>query len=83
MSSKEYRNVRLTEEAYQQLKRRKQPEESFSDTVERIAGERSLLELAGIISDEEADSMREAIDAQESRTRERLDELTERLDSDR
>lgn len=80
MGSTEYRNVRLTEEAYQQLKRQKQSGESFSDTVERIAGERSLLELAGILSDEEAETMREAIEAQESRTRDRLNELTERFE---
>ena len=80
MGSTEYRNVRLTEEAYQHLKRRKQPGESFSDTVERIAGERSLLELAGILSDEEAAAMREAIEDQEDRTRDRLDQLTKQFD---
>ena len=80
MGSTEYRNVRLTEEAYQHLKRRKQPGESFSDTVERIAGERSLLELAGILSDEEAAAMREAIEDQDDRTRDRLDQLTEQFD---
>jgi len=80
MGSTEYRNVRLTEEAYQHLKRRKQPGESFSDTVERIAGERSLLELAGILSNEEAAAMREAIEDQENRTRDRLDQLTEQFD---
>ncbi len=45
MGDTEYRNVRLTEDAYRQLKRRKREGESFSDTVERIAGERSLLDL--------------------------------------
>jgi len=80
MGSSEYRNIRLTEEAYQHLKRRKQPGESFSDTVERIAGERSLLELAGILSDEEADKMREAIDERQISSRERLDEITEQLE---
>ena len=81
MAETEYRNVRLTEEAYQQLESRKQAGESFSDTVERLAGERSLLDLAGILSDEEADEMREAIREGEERSRERLDRLTERMDS--
>lgn len=81
MSDTEYRNIRLTEEAYQRLERRKQPGESFSDTVERIAGERSLLDLAGILTDEEADEMRDAIREQESRSREKLDRLTDRMDS--
>lgn len=81
MSETEYRNVRLTEEAYQCLKNRKRPGESFSDTVERIAGERSLLDLAGIPSEEEAEEMREAIRESEDRSRERLDRLTDRMDS--
>lgn len=81
MSGTNYRNIRLSEEAYQRLKRRKQPGESFSDTVNRIAGERSLLDLAGILSDAEAKDMREAIQDQEDRSRERLDRLTDQLDS--
>lgn len=81
MGGTNYRNIRLSEEAYQRLKRRKQPGESFSDTVNRIAGERSLLELAGILSDAEAEDMREAIRDQEDRSRERLDRLTDQLDS--
>lgn len=81
MSDTEYRNVRLTEEAYRRLKRRKRPGESFSDTVERLAGERSLLELAGLLTDEEADAMRDAIEERDRRSRERLDELTEKMES--
>jgi predicted CopG family antitoxin len=80
MGETEYRNVRLTEEAYRRLESRKQPGESFSDTVERLAGERSLLDLAGILSEEDAEGMREAIRESEDRSRERLDRLTERLD---
>lgn len=80
MSEMEYRNVRLTKEAYQRLKSRKQPGESFSDTVERIAGERSLLGLAGILSEGEAEEMREAIRESEDRSRERLDRLSGRMD---
>lgn len=81
MSETEYRNIRLTEEAYQRLENRKRPGESFSDTVEWIAGERSLLDLAGILSEEEAEEMREAIRESEDRSRERLDRLTDRMDS--
>lgn len=79
MSGTEYRNVRLTEEAYQRLKRRKRAGESFSDTVERIAGERSLLELSGIISEDEAAEMREAIRERERQSREHLDDLADQM----
>ena len=43
--------------------------------------ERSLLELAGIISDEEAAVMLEAIQQQDEQSRRRLDELVSLLDS--
>lgn len=66
MTDTEYRTVRLTEEACQRLERRKQAGESFSDTVERITGERSLLDLAGILSDDEAEAMRDAIREREA-----------------
>jgi len=83
MGDTEYRNIRLTEDAYQRLKSRKQEGESFSDTVERIAGERSLLDLAGVLSEEETGEMREAIRERDGRSRERLDRLTDRMDDDR
>jgi predicted CopG family antitoxin len=81
MSDTEYRNIRLTKDAYDRLKRHKQEGESFSDTVERLAGERSLLELAGVLTDDEAERMRDAIRDQEDRSRKRLDRLADRMDS--
>ncbi|MFC4544698.1 antitoxin VapB family protein [Halosolutus amylolyticus] len=81
MGDTEYRNVRLTEDAYQRLKSRKQAGESFSDTVERIAGERSLLDLAGLLSDAEAEELREAIRERNDRSRDELDRRVDRMDS--
>ncbi|MUV58672.1 Uncharacterized ACR, COG1753 [Halogeometricum rufum] len=80
MGETEYRNVRLTEDAYQRLKMRKREGESFSDTVARIAGERSLLDLVGVLSDEEADAMRDAIREREEDSRARLDRLVDEMD---
>jgi predicted CopG family antitoxin len=80
MGDTEYRNVRLTEAAYQRLESHKRAGESFSDTVERIAGERSLLDLSGLLSEDEAEEMREAIRARDNRSREDLDRLSDRLD---
>ena len=79
MSETEYRNVRLTERAYESLQRRKREGESFSDTVERIAGERSLLDLVGVLSEGEADMMRNAIEEQNEASRERLDRFTDQV----
>lgn len=55
--------------------------EETEDRTLRLTGERSLLDLAGVLTDGEAANMRTAIDDQEDRTRERLDRHTERLDS--
>lgn len=41
------KTVALSETAYERLAARKREGESFSDVVERLAGERSLLEIAG------------------------------------
>lgn len=76
MSSK---TIRLDEEAYTRLERRKREGESFSDVVKRLAGERSLREVAGIWADD-ADDVREAIDERRSRRREALDDVASRLE---
>ena len=55
-----YKSVRLTEEAYDVLERRKRPDESFSETVERLARERPISDLAGLFSDDEVESIRVA-----------------------
>ncbi|ELZ09311.1 hypothetical protein C479_10835 [Halovivax asiaticus JCM 14624] len=81
MDETEYRTIRLTEKAYRRLNDRKQSEESFSDTVERLAGERSILELAGIVPDDDADVMRAAIAERDEHARERLDSYVTEVDS--
>jgi predicted CopG family antitoxin len=74
------KTIRLDDEAYERLASRKRENESFSDTVKRIAGERSLLEIAGILSDEEAETMRETVAKRRVRSRERADEIAKRLE---
>lgn len=76
------KTIRLDDEAYERLADRKREDESFSDTVKRIAGERSLLELAGILSDEDAEVMCETVDARRERSRERSEEIATRLGVD-
>lgn len=73
------KNVRLSEAAYERLEAHKREGETFSDVVLRLAGERSLLELAGILTDEEADALEEAIEARRERRRESLDARAETL----
>jgi predicted CopG family antitoxin len=73
------KSIRLSEEAYERLAAHKRDDETFSEVVLRLAGERSLLELAGTLSDEEAEAMREAIDERRAARTERLEEVADRM----
>ena len=73
------KSIRLSEEAYEQLEARKRDDETFSDVVLRLAGERSLLDLAGILTDEQADALEAAIDERRSRRREGLEAVADEL----
>ena len=73
------KSIRLSEEAYERLDAHKREEETFSEVILRLAGERSLLELAGILSDEEADALRDAVDERRDRRAEELEETADRM----
>lgn len=68
------KSIRLSEEAYERLAAHKREDETFSDVVLRLAGERSLLDLAGILSDEEADALRDAVEERRERRAAALEE---------
>lgn len=71
--------IRLSEEAYERLYAHKREDETFSEVVLRLAGERSLLELAGILSGEEAEGLRDAVDERLARRAEELEETADRM----
>ena len=73
------KSVRLSEEAYDRLEAHKREDETFSEVVLRLAGERSLLELAGILTDEEADALEDAIEERRSRRRDELEGIAEEM----
>ena len=73
------RTISLDEVAYERLKAHKRGTESFSDVVKRLAGERSWKEVSGILTDEEADDLEDAIDAGRKRSRERSDRIAREL----
>jgi predicted CopG family antitoxin len=54
----DYKSVRLTEGAYETLEKRKRDDETFSETVERLAKERPIRDLAGLFTDEEVAEIR-------------------------
>jgi predicted CopG family antitoxin len=76
------KSIRLSEEAYERLAAHKREGETFSDVVLRLAGERSLLELADVLDDEEADAVRDAVEERRDRRAEDLDDVGERMDGD-
>ena len=61
------KSIRLSEDAYERLEAHKGEDETFSDVVLRLAGERSLQELAGILDDEAADAVRQAVEERRDR----------------
>ena len=55
------KTITVTKEAYTALNSLKAPRESFSETLLRIARRRSLREFAGILSNESADRLENAV----------------------
>ena len=76
------RNVRLDEDVYERVKSEKRDDETFSEAIERLIGGASLLELVGILSDDEAEAMREAIEDADDDATVDVDELVARFDGE-
>ncbi len=55
------KTISIKTEAYERLRLSKRPRESFTDVINRIAGKKSLMEFAGILSEEEANRIEENI----------------------
>lgn len=73
------KSIRLSEDAYERLAAHKRDGETFSDVVLRLAGERSLMEIAGILTDDEADAMRAAVEERRVRRSEDLEHVADEL----
>ena len=73
------RTISITEEAYERLKVRKENNESFSDVINKITGKRSIMDLAGILSKEQAEKLEKHIRERRKASRERVDRIREML----
>jgi len=73
------RTISITEEAYDRLRMIKEKNESFTDVINRITGKRSLMELAGILSNGEADKLEKHIKEMRTLSRKRMDRIIEKL----
>ncbi len=55
------RTVRLDDELYERIRDENKDTETYSETIKRLIGDVSLLDLAGNLSDEEATEAKEAV----------------------
>ncbi len=55
------KNISISDEAYERLRAIKKPSESFTDVINRLTGRRSMVELAGVLSKEEAGEMKRIV----------------------
>lgn len=73
------KTIRLDEDVYEKIRARKREDETFSEAVDRLVGGPSLLELAGILTDEEAEEVSNAVEEFRSSLDEDLDRAAEDL----
>jgi len=72
-------SIRLSEDAYGRLAAHEREDETFSDVVLRLAGERSRTEIADVLTDEEADGIREAVEERRDRGEEDLGSVADEI----
>ena len=76
------KSIRLDESVYERIKAHKQEGESFSETIDRLTSEYSLLDFAGGYSTEAADRHRELLDRSETTGAAKRKEQLERMGID-
>jgi len=61
------KTVRLDDDVYERLRAHKRDDETFSEAVDRLLGEQSLLDLVGIYSEEDVEQVESALAEKERR----------------
>ncbi|WP_101294094.1 antitoxin VapB family protein [Halegenticoccus soli] len=56
------KNVRLDEDVYERIKAKKRDGETFSEAIDRLTAETSILDLYGIADPDTEDEFRAAVD---------------------
>jgi predicted CopG family antitoxin len=72
------KTVRLDDDVYERLRAHKRDDETFSEAVDRLLGEHSLLDLVGIYSEEDVEEIESALAEKERRDAERRRESFDR-----
>ena len=73
------KTITITEEAYERLRMNKEPNESFTDVINKITGKKNIMELAGILSKEEGEKLKNYIKERRKSSREHSDNIREKL----
>lgn len=73
------KSIRLDEDVYERIKAHKREDETFSEAIDRLTSDYSLLDFAGGYSDEEAERHRELIERSEKKATEDRDEMLQRM----
>lgn len=73
------KSIRLDEDVYERIKAHKRKDETFSEAIDRLTSDYSLLDFAGGYSDEEAERHRELVERSEKKATEDRDEMLQRM----
>jgi len=73
------KTLTITEDAYERLATAKEENESFSEVINRITGKVSLLSIAGILTEKEADKLEASITKSRQRSRLRMKRIAKEL----
>jgi predicted CopG family antitoxin len=76
------KQVRLSEDVYAKIEDKKQPDESFSDAIDRLTSDWSLAGWAGWMSDADAERHRERVSELEAADRRETEALADDLGID-
>jgi predicted CopG family antitoxin len=73
------KNISISDEAYLRLSELKSRNESFTDVIYRLTNRTNILDLRGIIKEEEGKSLEKNIKKSRRLSKERIDSLTKEL----
>lgn len=74
------KNVRLRKDLYERVEAHKREGETFSETIDRLVGGPSLLDLVGVFSGEQVEELRESVEKSDERDRAEVEEIASRFE---
>jgi predicted CopG family antitoxin len=73
------KNISISDEAYLRLSELKSRNESFTDVIYRLTNRTNILDLRGILKEEDGKSLEKNIKESRRLSKERIDRLTKEL----